>query len=115
MFPVCFSYSDGVKEGYEYNFAGLAAKTTDGNGNSVQYRYNSMGKVRERIDQLGEKETFLYDGEGNLILHSDKDGRRLRCTYNFLLIGVTIRYCIMFRMLLPIQILLQDMVSGILR
>lgn len=67
-------YADGVKEGYEYT----PAKTTDGNGNSVQYRYNSFGKVCERIDQLGYSETFQYDEEGNLFLHIDRDGRRMQ-------------------------------------
>ena len=35
-------FVDGVKEGYEYTPAGQVSRTIDGNGNSVQYRYNSL-------------------------------------------------------------------------
>ena len=48
----------------------------------MQYRYNSLGKVSERIDQLGDTETFRYDEEGNLSLHIDRDGRRLQRACN---------------------------------
>ena len=48
----------------------------------MQYRYNSFGKISERIDQLGYKETFQYDEEGNLALHVDRDGRRLQRSCN---------------------------------
>ena len=48
----------------------------------MQYRYNSLGKVSERIDQLGDTETFRYDEEGNLSLHIDRDGRQLQRACN---------------------------------
>ena len=48
----------------------------------VQYFYNSLGKVRERIDQTGEKETFQYDEEGNLQLYTDRDGNQIYRLYN---------------------------------
>lgn len=48
----------------------------------VQYRYNSLGKISERIDQLGFTETFRYDEEGNLSLHIDRDGRQLQRACN---------------------------------
>ena len=48
----------------------------------MQYRYNSLGKISERIDQLGFTETFRYDEEGNLSLHIDRDGRRLQRACN---------------------------------
>ena len=44
--------------------------------------YNSLGRVRERIDQLGDKETFQYDEEGNLARHADRDGRQVQRIYN---------------------------------
>ena len=44
--------------------------------------YNSLGKVCERTDQLGYKETFQYDEEGNLTLHTDRDGRQVQRIYN---------------------------------
>ena len=73
-------FSDDVKEGYEYTYSGQVSRTV--NGNAIQYRYNSLGKVRERIDQLGYKETFQYDEEGNLALHTDRDGRQVQRIYN---------------------------------
>lgn len=66
----------GMKEGYEYTPSGQVSRTTD--GNSVQYHYNSFGKVSERTDQLGYTEIFRYDEEGNLSLHIDRDSRRLQ-------------------------------------
>ena len=36
---------DGVKEGYEYIPAGQVSKITDGNGNFVQYYYNSPDRI----------------------------------------------------------------------
>ena len=51
-------------------------------GIAVQYRYNSLGKVSERTDQLGFTETFRYDEEGNLSLHIDRDGRQLQRACN---------------------------------
>ncbi|MFQ9479584.1 RHS repeat domain-containing protein [Waltera sp.] len=45
-------------------------------------RYNSLGKISERIDQLGFTETFRYDEEGNLSLHIDRDGRQLQRACN---------------------------------
>ena len=48
----------------------------------MQYRYNSLGKISERIDQLGFTETFRYDEEGNLSLHIDRDGRQLQRACN---------------------------------
>ncbi len=71
-----------MKEGYEYTYSGQVSKTVNGNGNAIQYRYNSLGKVRERIDQLGYAETFQYDEEGNLMLHTDRDGRQVQRTCN---------------------------------
>ena len=47
------NFSDGAKEGYEYTPSGQVSKPIDGNGNSVTYQYNSLGKVQARIDQLG--------------------------------------------------------------
>ncbi len=44
-------FSDGVKEGFEYNYAGQVSRTINGNGNAIEYRYNSLGNVRERTDQ----------------------------------------------------------------
>ena len=73
-------FVDGVKEGYEYTPAGQVSRTID--GNAVQYRYNSLGKISERIDQLGFTETFRYDEEGNLSLHIDRDGRQLQRACN---------------------------------
>jgi len=62
--------------------AGQIRRTTDGNGNSVQYRYNSLGKVSERTDQLGYRETFQYDEEDNLTLHTDRDDGQVQRIYN---------------------------------
>ena len=72
------SFADGVKEGYEYTPAWQGSRVTGGNGSSVQYRYNSLSKVSERTDQQGYTESFRYDEEGNLFLHTDRDGRQLR-------------------------------------
>ena len=76
------NFSDRVKEGYEYTPSGQVKKTVDGNGNAVQYLYNSFGKVRERIDQSGEKETFQYNEEGNMQLYTDRDGNKIYRLYN---------------------------------
>lgn len=57
---------------------GQVSKITDGNGSSVQYHYNSLGKVSERTAQLGCAETFRYEEEGNLSLHIDRDGRQMQ-------------------------------------
>lgn len=61
---------------------GQVSRAVDGKGNSIQYRYNSLEKVCERIEQSGDKETFQYDEEGNLSLHTDRDGRQVTRTYN---------------------------------
>ena len=48
-------FSDGVTEGYEYTPSGQVSRTINGNGGAIRYRYNSFGKVRERIDQTGDR------------------------------------------------------------
>ena len=75
-------FSDDVSEGCEYTPSGQVSRAIDGNGNSVQYQYNSLGKVRKRTDQLGYSEEFQYDGEGNLRLYVDRNGNRVCRTYN---------------------------------
>ena len=48
----------------------------------MEYRFNSFGKVRERIDQMGYVETFQYDECGNLSLYTDRNGNQVRRIYN---------------------------------
>ena len=48
----------------------------------ITYRYNSQGLVCEIIDQEGCSETFHYDREGRMVLHTDRNGNRVRTTYN---------------------------------
>ena len=40
-------------EHYTYDYAGNITSTTDANGGTITYRYNSMGQVHEVIDQEG--------------------------------------------------------------
>ena len=46
---------------YIYDARGNITAATDGNGNTIQYHFNSMNKLEEIVDQNGEKETFTYD------------------------------------------------------
>ncbi len=71
-----------MTEQYHYSPSGQVSKATDGNGNTVEYRFNSFGKVRERIDQMGYVETFQYDECGNLSLYTDRNGNQVRRIYN---------------------------------
>ena len=36
----------------------------------------------EIIDQEGNSETFRYDREGRMILHTDRNGNQVKTTYN---------------------------------
>lgn len=38
-------FSDGVKGGYEYTYSGQISRTVNGNGNAIQYRYDSLGRL----------------------------------------------------------------------
>ena len=61
-------FSDGVKEGFEYNYAEQVSRTINGNGNAIEYRYNSLGKVRERTDQNSQVvSAALIDENGKQI------------------------------------------------
>ncbi len=62
--------------------SGNITAATDGNGNTVTYRYNRMNLLSERKDASGAQELFLYDMEGRLCEHRDRDGRRQLYRYN---------------------------------
>ena len=59
-----------------------AMRTAAQSADSMMLTENSLGKVRERTDQPGYKETFQYDEEGNLARHTDRDGRLVQRIYN---------------------------------
>ena len=45
-------------------------------GNVTRYVYDKNDRLIERIDPLGNSETFGYDTVGNRILHIDRNGRK---------------------------------------
>ena len=66
--------ADGNLVEYSYGANALekelhTARSKQAKQPAQQYRYNSMGKVCEIIDQEGASETFRYDREGRMILH----------------------------------------------
>ena len=66
----CFAISFNEK------IASVFKSATDGNGNTVTYRYNCINKLSQRTDAAGESEFFSYDMEGRLSEYTDRNGRR---------------------------------------
>ena len=55
--------------------------TTDVNGGTITYRYNSMGQVHEVIDQEGNGEFLYCDEEGRREMQIDRNGNINRYHY----------------------------------
>ncbi len=53
------------------------ALLTDARGNSITHTYDSMDRLATRTDPVGAVESFAYDGQGNLIGHTDRKSRLL--------------------------------------
>ena len=65
---------EGGVEHYAYDCAGNITGTTDANGNTITYRYNSFGQVWEIRDPEGHSEYFYCDEEGRQEMHIDRNG-----------------------------------------
>ena len=74
--------ADGSREKFTYDYGGNVTSTTDGNGNTIQYQYNSLNKLGKIIDQQGMEEIMLYDITGNLAYKKDRNGNELRYQYD---------------------------------
>ena len=73
---------EGGVEHYTYDYAGNITGTTDANGNSITYRYNSFGQVWEIRDPEGHSEYFYCDEEGRQEMHVDRNGNTEHTHYN---------------------------------
>ena len=65
---------EGGVEHYAYDCAGNITGTTDANGNTITYRYNSFGQACEIRDSEGHSEYFYCDEEGRQEMHIDRNG-----------------------------------------
>lgn len=68
-------------QSYTYDYAGNVTSTTDGNGNKIQYHFNSMNQLKEIVDQNEEKETYTYDSQGRMAGHTNRNG--VHTTYGY--------------------------------
>ncbi|MBM3282689.1 RHS repeat-associated core domain-containing protein, partial [Candidatus Gottesmanbacteria bacterium] len=68
-----------------YDTLGRLTNITDNDGNQTTIVYDSLGRVRERTDpDLGKWLYPEYDKNGNLLLHQDARGKRIRFEYDSL-------------------------------
>jgi RHS repeat-associated protein len=66
----------------QYDDAGRAIRTIDGDGNTNQTFYNGAGKVDFSIDKFGNTNSFLYNARGNVIRTIGPDGLAALTVYN---------------------------------
>ncbi len=59
-------YPDEKYELFEYDFAGNISMFTDKDGKSTFFRYNSINRLKEKIDANGIKTEFLYGADGEI-------------------------------------------------
>ena len=91
------SYTDalGQQVTYQYDSAGNLSKRTEDSeesantvkrfnakGNSIAYRYDELGRLTTLINENGEKWTFEYDANDNLIHETRFDAHQSRYVYN---------------------------------
>jgi len=65
-----------------YDIYGREISKTDGNGNTIQYQYNSQNQPTEIIHSDGSKEHYRYYLDGNLKSHNDQDGNTISHEYD---------------------------------
>ena len=101
--PVTITHADGTTTAYEYdartttvthagqshtkevNAAGWDYQSTDNDGNIVQYKHYSDGKVKETFlvaDETNTKMSFTYDNYGNRLTMNDPSLGTITSTYN---------------------------------
>lgn len=91
------TYTDtlGQQVTYQYDSAGNPSKRTEDSeesantvkrfnakGNSIAYRYDELGRLTTLINENGEKWTFEYDANDNLIHETRFDAHQSRYVYN---------------------------------
>lgn len=61
---------------------GLLASTTDPDGHTTQYTYNSLGELTQTTFADGTTQTIQYDNNGNVIARTDELGRETQYFYD---------------------------------
>jgi len=74
------TYSDGVKK--KFNAAGRITATSDLNGNSLAYVYDTAGNLASITDGASRTTTFSYDANNRLITVTDPAGKNYTFTYS---------------------------------
>ncbi len=80
--------AEGTETGYEYDGEGRMTKMEYGAiGREAERRTNTyvldrFGRVTQQVDNLGEIEYTEYDGEGNIVKTTDRNGITTRYAYD---------------------------------
>jgi RHS repeat-associated protein len=80
-FPKTASHDGGsqeVKSSSTYDPFSREITYTDANGNTISYSYNVYGSKTEIRRPRGDKETFCYAKNGDLVSHTDADGLTIK-------------------------------------
>jgi RHS repeat-associated protein len=65
-----------------YDTRGNVSTKTDGNGNTIVYRYDGENRLISVTDPLGNSTRYTYDANGNLIAQTDGNGSTTTYQYN---------------------------------
>ena len=61
--------------------AGKIRRSTDRNGNAMNFQYDGLGRLARVVDTLGRTNTVSYDGNGFISTVTDFSGRQARYEY----------------------------------
>lgn len=67
---------------YDYDEAGNRISLTDPEGNTIDWVYDALNRVKVESNQLGDSRHFEYDAVGNLEKFTDRTGRVIKYEYD---------------------------------